>query len=191
MVGVDINFDRLAHSIKVLSDFDVNNYQVVNANVELLPVKGLTFDKVLAIDIIEHVQNPNILCDEINRILKPNGKLLITFPAMHDKFTDLVSKITRILRLKKRKKIASNNWNPDNHNQEYSIKKWIELVEKSGFKLIDSRASTMFPPLHLYGIPRFWFKYDFIYHIDSKVCKLPGIKKFGQSLVCTFIKDGK
>jgi len=186
MVGVDINIDRLITSLKKAKIHNIKKFHPVNGNVEKLPVKNDSFDKILAIDIIEHVKNPEILCNEIYRVLKKDGLLLITFPAMHDKFTSLVSKIARLLRLRKKREKSKGPWNPDDHNQDYPVQEWIKLVENSGFKIEKCRASTMFPPLHLYGIPRFWFKYNLIYKIDSKVCRMPFIKYFGQSLVCVF-----
>lgn len=187
MIGIDINQDRIDQSIKIMEKFGVENYEPIFANVEDLPIEKEFFDKALAIDIIEHVQDPNKMCKEIHRVLKNKRELLITFPAMHDKYVDFVSWVGRVI-FRKKKKIESAEWHPDAHNHDYSLKKWIQLVESNGFILKKSRATTMFPPLHLYGVPRFWYSNNLIHRIDSIICTLPLIKNCGQTLLCRFEK---
>ncbi len=187
MIGVDLDEKRLEKSHEAMRMYGVNNYKTICSNVEAMPLPDQSFDKAIAVDIVEHVQNPQKLCSEANRLLKPTGELLVTFPTMHDKFTDFVSKIGRVLG-RKNQTVKSTTWNPDEHNQFHSPKAWIALVEGCGFKLSKSRASTLFPPLHLYGLPRFWYSNNFIHEIDSFFCQLSGLKNYGQALVCVFRK---
>lgn len=189
MVGIDINEERLEASKEAMKNFGVKNYTTLCANVEAIPLPNNSFDKAIAIDIIEHVQNPKKLCLEANRLLAPRGELLITFPAMHDKYRDFISKVGRFILRRKKKDSYSTEWNPDAHNQEYRLSEWIAIVESCGFKLYKSRASTLFPPLHLYGMPRFWFSNNIIHTIDSFFCKMPVLINYGQALVCIFKKD--
>lgn len=188
MVGIDINEKKLEKSKKAMIIYGVKNYTTLCANVEAIPLPNNSFDKAIAIDIIEHVQNPNKLCLEISRLLKESGELLITFPAMHDKFLDFISMVGRFI-LRRNKKAPSAEWNPDAHNQAYPLKEWIAIVESCGFKFYKSRASTLFPPLHYYGVPRFWYSNNIIHKIDSFFCKMPVLKNYGQALVCIFIKS--
>jgi SAM-dependent methyltransferase len=48
------------------------------------PFKDKTFDVLLCNQVIEHVFNPDFFLQEINRVLKPNGKLLLTVPFVWD-----------------------------------------------------------------------------------------------------------
>ena len=189
MVGVDTNEDRLKRSEEAMRIYGVQGYTTLCASVEDIPLPDNDFDKAIAVDIIEHVQSPKRLCLEANRMLKENGELLITFPAMHDKFTSFISWVGRFILRRKKKEASSKEWNPDAHNQEYAIGQWINIVESCGFKLHKSRASTLFPPLHLYGIPKFWFASNTIHRIDSFFCKMPVLRYCGQALVCVFIKQ--
>ena len=180
MVGVDINCEKLKNdSVKV------KNYTTICANVEKIPLKE-EFDKAIAVDIIEHVQSPLEFCHEIHRLLKKDNEVLITFPAMYDYYRDFISWVGRVFFGRKKKKVGG--WNPDAHNQRMPLKRWINMVESCGFELKKSRATTLFPPLHLFGIPRFWFSNNLIHKIDSFFCRLPIIKNFGQGLVCIFKK---
>lgn len=46
-----------------------------------MPFADASFDLVLATDIIEHVDDDAKAVDEIRRVLKPNGRLIVTVPA--------------------------------------------------------------------------------------------------------------
>lgn len=45
-----------------------------------LPFENETFDSVFSSEVLEHLFQPDILLQEINRVLKPGGKLLLTAP---------------------------------------------------------------------------------------------------------------
>ena len=187
MVGVDINTNRLNTARQIASYYKLNNFSVIEANVENIPLNE-KFDKIIAIDIIEHVINPDKTASEINRLLKSNGKALITFPVMHDKWENLFRFIGRKILRRKGKTIIKEGWDPDQHQYDYNLKTWIKLVENSGLKLIDSRASTLFPPLHYLKMPKFWFSNRIIHAVDNYLCKLPIFKNLGQASVCSFRK---
>lgn len=189
MIGADINRERLKSSKEYIHDAGITNYKTICCNVETLPVKNKTFDKALAIDIIEHVRDPQRLCLEIYHVLKNNGKLLITFPVMYEKYFNLLKFIKRIGKIiLGRKSKEEKTWNPDDHHHQYSIKKWNSLVEACGFTIERSRATTLFPPLFLLGFPRFWFKNKVIYKVDGFFSSLPVLKRFGQTLLCVYSK---
>ena len=187
MVGVDIDSVSLKTARAVADYYQIDNLELFEANVEHIPILE-QFDKALAIDIIEHVINPDLLVQEIYRLLKNNGELLITFPAMHDKWEHFFQFIGRKILRHKSKTVYKEGWDPRQHQYDYQLKKWLSIVEDNGFVLIRSRASTMFPPLHYLGLPRFWFTIKFIHAIDRFFCQLPVFKNYGQALVCVFKK---
>ena len=190
MVGVDINSDRLNVADKLAIYYGISNFETLNANVEDIPLEE-KFDKVIAIDVIEHVINPDKLTQQAGRLLKDGGQLLITFPAMHDRWENFFRFVNGKILRRKGKTFAKEGWDPDFHQYNYKLKKWIGIVESAGFKLQESRATTMFPPLHYFGIPRFWFSNKLIHVFDRFFCRLPIFKNFGQSLVCVFEKNGQ
>ena len=190
MAGIDINADRLITSNRVMRDSNIQYYHPICADVVENPLPNAAFEKSIAIDIIEHVKDPEALCDEIHRLLKDEGELLITFPVMYEKFRDLLSFVKRALGRKKRRKVPSE-WNPDDHHHKHAASEWIALVERCGFRLVKYRATTMFPPLYLVGIPRFWFRIRLISVIDGFFCRVPVLKNLGQTLLCVFQKIEK
>jgi ubiquinone/menaquinone biosynthesis C-methylase UbiE len=188
MVGIDINEDSLEVARQLAEYYDIKNLELIAGNVESISLEE-KFDKAIAIDIIEHVINPNKLVAEINRLLKDDGELLVTFPAMHDKWENLFRFVGRKILRRKGKTVYKEGWDPREHQYDYLPKKWIKIVEKEGFTMVDSRASTMFPPLHYLGFPRFWFSNKFIHTIDRFFCKLPVLRYLGQASVCVFKKQ--
>jgi len=52
----------------------------VDVNEEKLPFKSGFFDYVVAAEVLEHLSNPGTCLKEIRRVLKKNGKLLVTVP---------------------------------------------------------------------------------------------------------------
>lgn len=187
MVGVDINADRLEESKTILAPYGIENYETVCANVEDVPLPSGSFDKAIAIDVIEHVEHPERLCAEAHRLLRDDGSFLITFPTMHDRFTDTMSSIKRFA-LRRRRKAEPVEWDPDRHNQARSVADWQSMIAQAGFRLIRCRATTLFPPLHRYGVPRFWLSNDAIHAVDRRLAALPGLRRLGQAMMCVYAK---
>jgi len=51
---------------------------------ETLPFSGQSFDAVFSSEVIEHLFNVGNILDELNRVLKPKGQLLVTVPFVWD-----------------------------------------------------------------------------------------------------------
>jgi len=77
--------DKYPFSDITCSDFNALDYEYTadfipcNLNYEL-PFEDNSFDVVLLIEVIEHVRNPALLLDEIYRILKNGGVLILSTP---------------------------------------------------------------------------------------------------------------
>lgn len=78
--GVDIkkNAIRFCQDIK-LKEKEKNCF-FVHLTDSKLPFKDKTFDKVLLLDVIEHIDNPTNTLKEINRVLSDTGTFIITAP---------------------------------------------------------------------------------------------------------------
>lgn len=82
------------------------------------------------------------------------------------------------------RKPSYEHFNPDTHKHNLRYGEWINIVETSDFNIIRSRSTTLFPPLHVLGVTKFWFTNDFIYRIDSRLSSQKLLKRFGQSILC-------
>ncbi len=187
MVGVDINQGRLEIAKQLAAAHGFDNFIAICANVEEVPLEE-KYDKIIAIDIIEHVINPRKVIKEAYRLLKDEGSLLMTFPVLHDKWENFFRFVGRKILRRQGKTVRLEGWDPDAHQYDYKLKDWFVLLEGNGFVLSDYRATTMFPPLHYLGLPRFWFSNNFIHAIDSWFCRRPVCRDLGQSAVGVFKK---
>lgn len=178
MVGVDLSSERLRMSEVLLREAGVMNYKTVCAPVEATGLPSESFERALAIDIIEHLRSPGALLLEAHRLLKPGGELLVSVPAMHDHYVHGIKRLGRLLG-KKTKELPAGHL--DAHNSSLSLREWEEVIRHSPFTIVKTRATTLFPPLHLYGVPKFWFTNPCVHAIDSFLCELPFLKRFGQS----------
>lgn len=183
MVGVDINPERVRRSEEVAAAYGAVGYRAICANVEETGLDSGAFEKAIVVDVIEHVQHPERLLAEVRRLLVPGGRLLITFPALHDRYVDAGSWLKRTL-LRRPAPPHPEGWQPDLHNQDRPVGAWLRACAEAGFTLERSRASTLFPPLHLYGVPRFWFSNPLVRRVDGFLSSLPILRRCGQTLVC-------
>ena len=55
-------------------------FKNVDFNTQLLPYNSNTFDAVTAIEIIEHINNPHLFIEELHRVTKKGGLVIITSP---------------------------------------------------------------------------------------------------------------
>lgn len=71
-IGVDIEVS--GHSSSVPSKVDVYY------DGKVLPFENSTFDSMICFEVLEHVFNPDEIILELNRVLKKEGKLLMSVP---------------------------------------------------------------------------------------------------------------
>lgn len=83
-VGVDVS----GFSGEISND----KLNLVNATLELLPIKSNSIDIVISRSVLEHLENPEIVFQEINRVLKKTGYFIFLVPNIGD-YVSLISKI--------------------------------------------------------------------------------------------------
>jgi len=102
---------------------DLDNADIIaNLNDKLYPIDKEKFDTIVAGEVIEHLNSPFNFLRECKRILKPDGRLIITTPNM--------TSITYVLGIVKnidKKHYHCHAWNMDFFDA---------LVDRAGFKII-------------------------------------------------------
>jgi ubiquinone/menaquinone biosynthesis C-methylase UbiE len=73
LVGVDI-------SAEALSQASADEAEFVEADLRELPFEADSFDVVVCFEVIEHVEGHDRVLDELRRVLRPGGTLLISSP---------------------------------------------------------------------------------------------------------------
>lgn len=69
-------------------DWENTNHQNIYLDEKIdlnqpIPLKDSSFDTILATDVLEHIANPQLCVSEIERLLKPEGKLILTVPFLY------------------------------------------------------------------------------------------------------------
>ena len=115
----------------------------VNLDLEDLPFEDASFDTVICGDVIEHLISPDHLLEEIYRVLKADGHLLITTP-------NLASWYNRLLLLFGHQPYFSDisvrypanapfrSSLPHNHLRLFTLRSLIFLLQKYNFKIVKS-----------------------------------------------------
>jgi 2-polyprenyl-3-methyl-5-hydroxy-6-metoxy-1,4-benzoquinol methylase len=120
----------------------------VRADAQLFPFANESFDCVVALEIIEHLDNGLLSLLEIHRILKGEGVLIISTP-------NTVHLQNRLDSFIFHKKILARSTNPY-HKHEYSSKEFEKLLKSTGFTIEQKRGQIVtFPlvsrlPSHMY-----------------------------------------
>lgn len=104
----------------------IKNVNWEQANLEQkLKFKDTSFDKVLFLDVLEHLKNRDQILSEVGRILKPNGLLFLGIPNSQ----------TSWKRLQRSAGVCSYS-DPD-HKIEFSEKSIRALLKKHNFEIVN------------------------------------------------------
>ena len=119
-VHADLDGENLVTARELLG---ANLFRVGEGN---LPFKERQFDLVVALDVLEHLEDDGAMVREIRRILKPQGVVIASTPIGGGFFL--------LNRLKARLGLTPEIYG---HKREgYSLKQLQDLLEESGFQVI-------------------------------------------------------
>jgi len=74
VLGVDISSETCEHARRKYG------IETLTADAQRLPLPDETFDVVVSFETIEHLPNPHQFLQECNRILRPNGTIVVSTP---------------------------------------------------------------------------------------------------------------
>jgi SAM-dependent methyltransferase len=135
-----------------------------------LPFKNATFDVVTLISTIEHVLHPNALIEESNRVLSPNGLIIIQipnpyFPIDLHYFLPLYGYLPSFVQRMYRRLVAG---------QEYAISYYTAQVSKRDLATMFAAYTRVHAQDIVYPIevaPN-WLKPFYSFYKRAKLCRL-------------------
>lgn len=135
VTGIDIDSTSLEISQDIIGK--KNNLQFLNKTIFEFDEK--VFDYVVSMQVIEHVHNPGNYIKEINRVLKDDGKLIISLPngVQPRSILSLLTKSKRKLntRLKARSLDVLDNYKKEhNHIHSWDPVHFVTFVSSLGFE---------------------------------------------------------
>jgi len=95
---------------------------IVDLNNKHYPIYNESYDTIIAGEVIEHLNSPFNFLKECKRIMKPDGRLIITTPNMNS--------ITYILG------IVKNIDKKHYHSHAWNIDLFDALIDRAGFKIV-------------------------------------------------------
>lgn len=81
------NIDQFGFNV-VYANFDLNTSPDICLDAHTLPFISNSYDCVICSELVEHIKHPSALFNEVNRVLKPKGIMLITAPFMYPVHAD-------------------------------------------------------------------------------------------------------
>lgn len=78
VLGLEYDYTRASEAHKVNTRFP--HAQIINAAGERLPLPAASFDAILSHEVLEHVQNDRKAVQEMVRVLRPGGRIVLFVP---------------------------------------------------------------------------------------------------------------
>jgi 2-polyprenyl-3-methyl-5-hydroxy-6-metoxy-1,4-benzoquinol methylase len=132
--GIDIDSELIE---KAKKEYPQIKFESCN-NENGIPFPDEFFDVVWAGDIIEHICKTDIFINEINRVLKMGGLLILSTP-MHSKIKNIGIALFRF----------EKHFNPEfPHYRFYTLKSLRNVLEKRGFRISNVKYIGRFWPVY-------------------------------------------
>lgn len=154
---IDIDFEDIKLGSQIAQETNIPNIAFSTSDVTNLPFIGEMFDVVLSLDVISYVCNDDKLIQEVARVLKPNGILILStfYTDNMEEYTEQKSKIYNY------NKELEINGGPVRNG--YSLKKLHEILNNSGLKITNYTYTVktfhynfggpiLFPFMYLFSI---------------------------------------
>lgn len=113
--------DISLHAMKLLKSLGLN---AKHGSITDIPSKNGEFDWVFCSEVLEHIENYNKAIQEIHRVLKKNGKAVITIP-VYMRYWDIDDEFV-------------------NHCRRFEPKEIENNLEKAGFKILQEKPIGSF-----------------------------------------------
>ena len=124
VVGVDKDKILLDIAKKSTSRLTIKNVEFETADLEkILKFKNGSFDKIIFLDVLEHLHNRDQILEEIRRMLKPKGILFIGVPNNQTSWKKL------------QRNVGINSFSDPDHKTEFSQDQIRTLLKKHGFSI--------------------------------------------------------
>ena len=145
---IDIDDKKLKYASKFLK-----KAKLINADIlKKLPFKERYFDKVVIIEVLEHLEDDNRAVKEIYRVLKSNGIIIAAVPNKHP--LHIINPVKYL-----------------EHKRHYSNEEIIKLLEINNFRILELNAVedwTLLANLYIHLFNRFILRQPRKFHIFTR-----------------------
>lgn len=184
LIGFDYDSLVLENAAKNLK---TKKIRLLKGDIAKMPFKTNKFRKVIMTEVLEHIENEKKVLSEINRILRPNGILVVTVPNYN--FPFLWDPINWILQHFFKIHISGTNFFAGiwaRHLRLYKKTDLIRIIKKAGFKIEEvEELTTRCLPFNHYIVN---LVARFLYDIKPKNYLASSLNKFKNVKKPLFIK---
>lgn len=147
-----------------------------------LPFKNNEFDLVIFGEVIEHIPDPDSVLQDINRVLKKNGKLIVSTPNLVSWANRLLilsgtqplyTETSSTINLGRRFKILGQGGKVQGHLKVFTHLSLTEILQLTGYKVIKKHGTSLTFPRPINLIDRFLSNFlplssDLVYLAEKK-----------------------
>ena len=126
VIGMDIDKEDIGLANQIKDITHVSNPIFILSNTSKLPFPDQVFDKVILSEVIEHIRDDREVLEELNRILKCDGYLILSTPYV------------KVMEEYKGQKLKNSMVEGGHVRNGYSREGLTELLERSGFSVVES-----------------------------------------------------
>ena len=80
LTGIDTEERFIMQARDFASSKNARDIDFIVVNAEVMPFQNASFDMCVMNDVFEHLSKPEVVLKEVNRVLKPHGKVFINSP---------------------------------------------------------------------------------------------------------------
>lgn len=141
----EYNKEELEKAEKYITDKKINNVNFVNNDLTKLSYPDNVVNVIVCSEVLEHIPERQKACDELYRVLKPGGKLLLSMPQKNSLFYKHVQKTHKdYLNQLEPEDTNADLWHFMQH-VKFSYKDIENIAKKSGFKIIKRYGANVLP----------------------------------------------
>lgn len=135
IVGLDYDQQQLNIATASAKDKKITNAQFKKQDLEQkLPLKSNSIDKIIFLDVLEHLVKRQQILREISRVLKPKGLLFLAVPNVETSWKKL------------QQQVGLNCYGDPDHKIEYTKTSISQELTKAGLKIVDSKPVVFDTP---------------------------------------------
>jgi ubiquinone/menaquinone biosynthesis C-methylase UbiE len=192
-----IGFDLSLNVLRRVASKNLKTTNLVAGDAVSLPFKETSFDIIVCTEVLEHVPRFDLVITEIERVISPDGFVLITVPNLwrYDSLDGRYKIVTRILSFVSSLSGQKDSYKFDGHIHKAFPWQWKKALEKE-FEVIADYPVFIFPYIpgqiaFLRVLERKLFSSKFLKILlifEKKLCRFWPFQYLGQTHAFTCIR---
>lgn len=151
LTGIDISPVQIERAAKRLG----NNARLIRGKGEKLPFPDKSFDRIICTEVFEHVLEPQLILEEMKRVLKDSGIISLSIP--NEKLIIFTKKILLNCGLRRVLEPKESQWDLAAKN---NLDEWH--IHEYGLNLIKQQSSKLFTILAVKRIPFYFIPFRYV-----------------------------